>query len=338
MHRAPLTFARFVARPENRAALLAVNDLASRISEGRVGQPNLVFLHGPVGSGKTHLAMSLVNEVTRQCPELVVSVFAARDLSFQHTVDEEAVSASPAGAAYQSDLVVVEDLQQLPPSGAEPLVQLLDYFQVRRRPVLCTALAGPQLLRFRDGPFPARLASRLAGGLVVGLESLQTESRLALLQEKAQRRQFAVRREVLAWLAERVTGGGRQLEGALVSLESLSQLQARPLDVDALVEHFQEHAEQKPTVQRIAQRVSGYFRVDLGALQSRTRCRNVLVPRQVGMYLSRRLTELSLTAIGGFFGGRDHSTVLHSCHKVEQDLSIDPVLSGAVRQLERELA
>jgi chromosomal replication initiator protein len=105
-----------------------------------------------------------------------------------------------------------------------------------------------------------------------------------------------------------------------------------------LATHFQEHARQKPTMQRIAQRVSGYFRVHVGTLQSRTRCRNVLLPRQVGMYLGRQLTELSLNAIGEFFGGRDHSTVLHACNKVEQELRSDPVLSGAVRQLERELA
>ncbi|HYT93717.1 MAG TPA: helix-turn-helix domain-containing protein, partial [Gemmataceae bacterium] len=91
------------------------------------------------------------------------------------------------------------------------------------------------------------------------------------------------------------------------------------------------------TVERIAERVGGYFRVEPAQLQSRRRYRGVLLPRQVGMYLARQLTGLSLEQIGAYFGGRDHSTVLHACRKVEQALDSDAALSGAVRQLHAEL-
>jgi chromosomal replication initiator protein len=92
------------------------------------------------------------------------------------------------------------------------------------------------------------------------------------------------------------------------------------------------------TVERIAQRVGGYFRVVPRQLQSRRRYRNILVPRQVGMYLARQLTGLSLGQIGAYFGGRDHATVLHACRKVEQAITEDAALSGAVRQLHADLA
>jgi chromosomal replication initiator protein len=198
-----------------------------------------------------------------------------------------------------------------------------------------TALHGPQHLP----QLSARLASRLAGGLSVGLMPLAAPSRLALLEDKAQRRQLAVSREILAWLAEHLTGGGRQLEGALVRLETLARLSPRPLDVATVAGHFREQAEaSRLTVERIAQRVGGYFRVEPRQLQSRRRSRQVLVPRQVGMYLARQLTELSLEQIGAYFGGRDHSTVLHACRKVEQALNRDAALSGAVRQLHSDLA
>jgi len=349
MQRAPLTFARFVASPENRAALLAVQEAAACISARRPFAASPLFLHGPAGSGKTHLVNALVEEGTRLCPELVVAVLTATELDCParseqcSRAEEDSSSGLPAShpleAARQSDLVVIEDLQHLPPRAVEPLVQLLDYLDAHTRPVLATALVGPQHLSYRDVRFPSRLTSRLASGLVVGLEPLQAASRLAVLQDKAQRQQLAVSREVLVWLAERLTGGGRQLEGALARLEALARLQAEPLDIATVAAHFQEHfQEAQVTVERIVQRVSGYFRVDAGQLQSRLRSHNVLLPRQVGMYLARQLTELSLNQIGAYFGGRDHSTVLHACRKVEKDLKHDPLLSGAVRQLHRELA
>jgi chromosomal replication initiator protein len=201
--------------------------------------------------------------------------------------------------------------------------------------VVLTALAGPRHL----ANLPARLASRLAGGLVVRLETLSAPSRLAVLEDRAQRRQLAVGRDVLAWLAEHLTGGGRQLEGAIARLETLARLNDQPLDVATVAEQFRTEAEvSRPTVERIVQRVGGYFRVEPRQLQSRRRSRQVLLPRQVGMYLARQLTGLSLEQIGAYFGGRDHSTVLHACRKVEQALTEDAVLSGVVRQLHSDLA
>jgi chromosomal replication initiator protein len=174
---------------------------------------------------------------------------------------------------------------------------------------------------------------------VVALQPLGPASRLALLQDKAQRRQLAVGTEVLTWLAEHLTGGGRQLEGAAAQLQTLAQLRRDPLDLDTVAGHFREQAEAgRVTVERIAEHVGDYFAVEPRQLQSRRRYRNVLVPRQVGMYLARQLTELSLEQIGAYFGGRDHSTVLHACRKVHEALEHDAVLSGAVRQLHASLA
>jgi chromosomal replication initiator protein len=365
MHRAPLTFARFLAGPENRSALLAVQDVAATFCAGRPCRRSPLFLHGPAGTGKTHLVHALVEEITRRCPDRVVALLSARELDGPTgggSRSEDAGSGTerhgaatnhapslirnppsstlnePLEAARQSDLVVVEDLQYLPARAAEPVVQLLDHVHARQRQVVVTALAGPQQLAHRGVRFPARLTSRLAGGLVVGLEPLQAPSRLALLQDKAQRRQLAVSPDVLVWLAENVSAGGRELEGALARLEALARLQPRPLDVAGVAGHFREQVEaSRVTVEHIARRVSGYFRVEARQLQSRRRARSVVVPRQVGMYLARRLTALSLDQIGAYFGGRDHSTVLHACRKVEQALENDPLLSGAVRQLQADL-
>ena len=176
--------------------------------------------------------------------------------------------------------------------------------------------------------------NRLAGGLVVGLAPLGAGSRLKLMQMLAQRRQLAVPTEVLRWLSERLTGGGRQLEGAIAQLQTMAKVHRGTLDIATVASQYQEQTDAaKVTVERIAERVGGYFRVDLNQLQSQRRSRNVVLPRQVVMYLARQLTALSLEQIGDYLGGRDHSTVLHACHKVELALNTDAVLSGAIREI-----
>ena len=194
---------------------------------------------------------------------------------------------------------------------------------------------GPALLTH----LPVRLTSRLASGLVVGLEPLSPDSRLLFLQALTTRRKLRVEAALLAWLAEHVAGSARQLEGAVIRVETLQRLNGGRLDVETLAEQFQTDADaQRPTVERIVEQVGSYFHVEPRKLQARGRSQNALLPRQVGMYLARRLTKLSLRQIGDYFGGRDHSTVLHACRKVEQALASDLHLSGAVRQLHADLA
>lgn len=333
----PLTFANFVAVPETRPALLAVERVAECLFSGRQQRAdNPLFLHGQAGTGKTHLVSALAERLARQAPRLVFTVIGARELVPAERLPKMSAASeaeADSGELDQGDVFIVEDVQHLPADSAGELVRLFDRFQPRQVQMVFTAAVGPRHLNL-----PARLTSRLAAGLVVGLEPLQAPSRLAFLQDKAQRRQLALKYDVLAWLAQHLTGG-RQLEGALHRLELLSRNHGRLLDVPAVAEHFQEQAHTaRPTVERIAAKVGAYFHVDLRQLRSEHRGRNVLLPRQIGMYLARQLTALSLEQIGSYFGGRDHSTVLHACRKIEQGLSRDASLSGTVRHIYLELA
>jgi chromosomal replication initiator protein len=327
------TFASWIALTENEAARLAVEGVADCVSgRGPRRAINPLFLYGSVGTGKSHLVSALLAEVTGRAPDLQVSLLAAGDFESLLLPDSDKEDLK---AARQADLLVVEDLQNLPARVEGAFVHLIDRGLARGQQLVFTAPVGPA----QQVHLPARVTSRLGSGLVVGLEPLSPGSRLAFLQDRVGRRGLNVEAGVVAWLAGHVSGSVRQLEGAVARLASLARLQGGSLGVETVAEHFGVEASAgRPTVERIAQRVGRYFQVEPRQLQGRGRSRSTLLPRQIGMYLARQLTELSLQQIGAYFGGRDHSTVLHACRKVEQALSRDVHLSGAVRQLHADLA
>lgn len=324
------TFANWIALTENQAARLAVARVADCVCQrGPRRAINPLFLHGPAGVGKSHLVAALLAEVTHRAPDLQVARLAAAELEalLRSDADQEDLK-----AARQADLLIIEDVQHLPARLEEAVVHLLDRGLARQQQLVFTALTGPAQLSH----LPARLTSRLGGGLVVGLETLSPDSRKTFLRECIRRRELNIDAEAIDWLAEHVSGSVRQLEGVMARLD---HLRGQTLSVKTIAEHFAVEAEAaRPSVERIVQRVGRYFRVEPRQLQSRGRSRGVLLPRQIGMYLARQLTELSLEQIGAYFGGRDHSTVLHACRKVEQALAQDMNLSGAVRQLHADLA
>jgi chromosomal replication initiator protein len=323
------TFASWVSLPENRSARVAVARLASCLCRRRF-RPELtpLLLHGPSGAGKSHLASALLSRVGQRRPDCLTTLLAARDL-----LDADPDSLTTA------DLIVVEDIQHLPrralERAAESLVGLLDRSRARRQCVLLTAVGGPAELP----GLPGRLTSRLAAGLVIRLDPLGPDSRRAFLGDRAQRRRLPLEPAVLDWLAEQLPGSTRQLEGALTRLKMLARLNSQAPTLPEVIAALRTETElQRPDMERIAHRVCAYFQVEPRQMQSRQRRRTVLLSRQVGIYLARKLTGLSLQQIGSYFGGLDHSTVLHACRKVEQALGEDLTLSGAVRQLTLELA
>src|ERR1700677_3029749 len=256
------SIARSLALPENRSAFQAVDDLIARVQSGRVNRlPTPLFVHGPAGSGKSHLVSMLVRKITLSVRDLTVNVLPGGDFQIPISAEDQETSGDLIDQAKTSDLWILEDLHHMSLRGVEALVQVLDYRAGRRLPTVITAQAGPRHLARGSEGFPARLTSRLAAGLVVALEPWQTPSRLLFLEELAQRRQFAVGCGILPWLAENLPGSGRVLEGALNQLETLArQSRGGALDLDRVKDHFRTQTDaHQPTMERIAPQVSGYF-------------------------------------------------------------------------------
>lgn len=184
----------------------------------------------------------------------------------------------------------------------------------------------------------ARARGRLAAGISLALPLPGPSSRLILLMEFCQRRQLAVPATVLEWLAQHLKASVRELESAVGRLQELARRSPGPLDVAMIARVFELDGTTAPlTIERIVERVGAYFHVDSKQLASRRRFAHFQRARQVGMYLARRCTKLSFSEIGNFFGGRDHSSVLYACRKIEQALEKEPALGNAVRRLQGQL-
>lgn len=320
------TWGQFVRLPENAAAVKAVRRLARAL--GRPGVaigPSPLVLHGPPGVGKSLLVRTLADELAANPHGPTVRLLPAGE--FARAGDDEPDPVIELGGC---DLLIVEDVHHLPSRLAGLFGRLLDDRTARRRATVVTAPVGPALLT----NLPHRLTGRLAGGLVVGLNALTPGGRRSLVAALADRRKLRLTDDALDALAALPTGGGsRPLIGALEALKAMSREVLGALDADAVRQALGNPSD-KP-VERIVARVAAAFGLETRELLGSSRQRRVLVPRQVAMLLARE-AGLSLPQVGRAFS-RDHTTVLHACHKVMTDLRGDARLRKTLAELRAEL-
>jgi chromosomal replication initiator protein len=315
---------RFIALPENRCALRAIRRLIrfENLPHPRRVHLPLLMLHGSPGTGKSHLVRGLMQRIICRHPDCTARLIAARDLA--RLLSENAAD----GEFQDCDLLIIEDIQHLPPTGSFGLSQLLDQRHAFRRLSVVTGSCGPAGLT----QLSPRLTSRLAAGLVIGLESLTPASRRQLAKALCEQRGLHVADEVFDWLARSPSGGARPVIGDIIRLQRLSEIHAPPLDLNTVRSELPDE-NRAPVLESLAQRVADHHGLTCKQLKGRDRRRCLLWPRQLAMYLARKGTTFSLAQIGAFFGGYEHTTVLHACRKVERRLSADMSLPRELAEL-----
>jgi chromosomal replication initiator protein len=327
----------FLVLPENRFAARAVRSMARAILAAKPPAANPIVLHGPPGTGKSHLLAALAHHLTAApvrdvgTAGITAQLVSVGDLARAPSADEGKGLADR--DLLSCDLLALEDIQHLGERTADAACELIDHRVSRRRATVVTTSISPSALAH----LPRRLTSRLAAGLVVHLEPLSAPSRRTILREAATAKRVPLTNDALDFLAEQATGGGvRAALGLLQNLAQVAKAFPGPLGCAEVKQTLAETGQ--PTsdaldVSVIVKHVAAAFGVGESDLLGTSRLRGVLRARQIAMYLSRALTGLSLPRIGAAFGGRDHTTVLHACRKVEDDMERDVALARQMSEL-----
>jgi chromosomal replication initiator protein len=323
----------FVAGPENQVAVVAL----TTVMERRAGLYSPLVLHGPHGCGKSHLAHGLVAWWSQKHPEEHVCCLPAAEFAREHAA---AVAQQQLDAWRREkrrvQLLVIEDLGQLAGKRAaqHELLHLLDDLADREALVVITARSLPA---YSTALLPT-LRSRLSAGLVVTLALPSPATRRAILARLANDRGMALSKRTIHSLADSLATSVPALTSALLELELEARASGKAIAPRRVREYLtQRDSAQRPNLRQIAALTAKHFGLTLTELKSSARRQSLVAGRGVAMYLARQLTDKSFEQIGAFFGGRDHSTVLHGCQKTERLISRDLAIRQAVTEVRRRL-
>ena len=328
-------FDTFVVGPCNRFAHAA----AVGVSESPGKTYNPFFIHGNVGLGKTHLMQSLCHALLERDPSVRILYLSCE------TFVNHFISALENGDLHEFrnkyrnvDVLVVDDIHLLA-NKERTQEEFFHTFNTLYN-------AGKQIVLSSDSPpkdiptLQGRLVSRFKWGLVTEMEPPCYETRMAILKRKSRERGRELPDDVARLLAERIDTNIRELEGAVTKVIGYAALAGQQVTEELARECLGEFFAKRlgtPSMDDVLNVVTQHFNIRLSDIQSRKRTAAIAYARQVGMYLARRLTRLSLEEIGGYFGGRDHSTVLYAIQKITRMIKSDVNCLETVRELQRQL-
>jgi chromosomal replication initiator protein len=333
------SFQNFVVGPSNEFAFKAAQRMAGH-GDTEMG---LLFIHGGFGNGKTHLlnAIQLEARSVRGARVLFLRAedFMRRFLSAIRSQEQLAFKEELRAA----DILLIDDLQHICGRSAtiSEFLHTVNAFTDLKRKVVIAADRPPATLEGLTDD----IRSRLKGSVVIALDKPDAETRLAILKAKAAETEKKRPRAVLpASVLERIASepdiSPRELLGALMKLSTYTDLTGKPVTPEIVEEAIGARAaagDKRVTIEEIQKKTAEYYKLDLRELHSARRARRVARPRQVAMYLARELTSRSLPDIGRRFGGRDHTTVLHACRRIEALCKTDPLFQQEVEFLRKVL-
>lgn len=338
-----MTFESFLIGKSNALAHAA----ALRVTETQAGMPlsfNPLYLHSPSGFGKTHLLNAIAWGIKARSPERKVFFLSAERFMYYFVSALQNRDMLAFKDFFRGvDVLLIDDFQFLQgKSMQQEFCHTFNSLVDSQRQVIVAADTPPAQLESIDG----RMRSRLAGGLVVDIEAAEYELRLDILRNRitdAVKRDnsFGLTDQVVEFIAQRIQGGGRELDGALKRVWAHQQLVQTPITVElaelAIRDLIHTAKPRRISIDDILREIGRHFSVAKSDLLSPRRARSIVRPRQIGMYLAKQLTTRSLPEIGRRFGGRDHSTVLHAIRKVNELMEKDEELVKEIGELTRKL-
>lgn len=330
------TFDTFVVGNSNRFAHAA----SFAVAESPARAYNPLFIYGGVGLGKTHLMHAIGHYIREHDPSSTVAYVTSEKFTndlINAIKDDQTVEFR---TKYRSmDILLIDDIQFL--AGKERTQE--EFFHTFNT----LYEANKQLIISSDRPpkeiptLEDRLRSRFEWGLITDIQPPDLETRIAILRKKAQLEGLEVPDDTISFIANRIQSNIRELEGALIRVIAMSSLNKQEMTLELAQEALKDilpASKPKPiTVDSIQKTVADYFGIRVEEFKTKKRTRAIAYPRQIAMYLSRELTDLSLPKIGERFGGRDHTTVIHAHEKIARELNSDPSLQNIIKELNQKI-
>ncbi len=326
------TFESFVAGSSNRFAHAA----AAAVAEQPGKSYNPLMIYGPSGLGKTHLLHAIGHYVNAYYDNLRVKYVSTEELTndFINAISDNR-TAEFRRSYRDVDILLVDDIQFLESKiqTQEEFFHTFNTLHNAQKQIVMTSDRPPKLLEALE----PRLRSRFEWGLMTDIQPPDLETRIAILRKKAAGQRLTAGTQVLEFIASRITTNIRELEGALTRVAALASLNRQEIDIqlteDVLKDLVRDGGEIRVDADSIMDATSVYFSISLEELTGASRVATIAAARQIAMYLCRELTEMSLPKIGAKFGGRDHTTVLHSVRKINEKMGVDRDLFNQVTEL-----
>ncbi len=330
------SFDNFVTGPNSRLAYAAAVAVANQ--PGTAYNP--LFIHGGVGLGKTHLLQAICQTILEHNPDARICYLSCDAFMNQFLECVQKGLMNEFRHRYrQLDVLMIDDIHFLArrESSQEEFFHTFNaLYQANKQIVLSSDAPPAEIPELEE-----RLVSRFQWGLVTHVARPPFETRVAIIKAKIKLRGLMLGDDVISYIATKYESNARELEGAITTIQGHAALQNRAIDIglaqEALGDPAHESRSSQVTLQNIIEVVTDFYNVRLNDLQSKRRHKSITEPRQVCMWLARKRTRFSLQEIGGYFGGRDHTTVMHSIKTVEARCQSDPGHARQIQQLEQRI-
>ncbi len=330
------TFDSFITGSGNQMAHAAA--LAVAEEPGVIYNP--LFIYGGVGLGKTHLMQAIGHQMIKLEPAAKVKYITSETFANDFINSIQTRTQDEFRQEYRNvDLLLIDDIQFFAEKEGtqEEFFHTFNELYANSKQIVMTSDRLPnEIPKLQE-----RLVSRFRWGLPVDITAPDLETRIAILRNKAKAENLEIPDDTLSYIAEQVDTNVRELEGALLRVQAYSTMNkediTKSIAADALKSLKLNKEQNGLTINKIQSRVAKYYRVSVNDLKGKKRVKTIVVPRQIAMYLARELTDKSLPQIGMEFGGKDHTTVMHSCDKISELVIKDEEIKRAVNELKDEL-